>query len=189
MEGAGKPFNGDIHLQDAFIRLRKKHNIKRVIETGTYHGDTTAWLADNFEAVKTVEYNAANFSIAKKKLAGCANVEMIHGDSSKDLAKMLHGFDSDLLIFLDAHWYANPVISELKQIATAEIKPVLVIHDFKNPNDSTMGYDEYPEQGIIYDFAWIRPHLELIYGVDGYEFWYNEKATGARRGCIFITKK
>ncbi len=39
------PFNDDTHLADKFLALRDKYGIENVIETGTYHADTTQWLA------------------------------------------------------------------------------------------------------------------------------------------------
>lgn len=188
MEGQGKPFNGDTHMQDEFLRLKKKHGIERVIETGTFHGDTTAWLSDNFDFVRTIEFDRTRQNLSLRKLRGRANVELFNGDSSKDLAKMLKGFTGNLLIFLDAHWFANPVLAELKQIAEAGITPVLAIHDFYNPNDPTMGFDQYPDQGIKYEYSWIEPSLKSIYG-DNFAFHYNKVATGARRGCIFVYPK
>ena len=189
MEGAGQPFNGDLFMQDAFIKLRDKHGIKRVIETGTYHGDTTEWLATNFDKVRTIEYDRTNMNVSQRKLKKLVNVEQFQGDSSRDLSRMMLNFTDSLLIFLDAHWYKNPVIDELKQIELADIKPVLAIHDFYNPEDPTMGYDEYPAQGIKYEYSWIQPMLARIYGDASYSFHYNKKATGARRGCIFVYPK
>ena len=60
---------------------------------------------------------------------------------------MLKGFTDKLLIFLDAHWFffffCQSSAVELKQIAEAGITPVTAIHDFYNPNDPTMGFDQY----------------------------------------------
>lgn len=101
----------------------------------------------------------------------------------------MHIDDTQPLIFLDAHWYKNPLLSELHAIATHGIKPVIAIHDFKVPDHPELGYDVYAKQNITYDFAYIKESIENIYGKDGYEYHYNSEATGDKRGCIFIYPK
>lgn len=187
MQGAGKPFNGDTFLEAEMIRLRDLHGIKNVIETGTYHGDSTKFFAENFENVRTVEYKDEYFRTAQRKLKGFNNVMQLKGDSSVDLTNMLIGFKENLMIFLDAHWFANPVLKELEQISDAGIKPLIVIHDFFNVNDPTMKYDTYDHQPYVFD--WIKGYIDEIYGVNGYAYHYNKEATGVRVGCIFIYPK
>lgn len=175
-------------MQDAFIRLKAQFGITHVIETGTYHGVTTHWLAHNFDNVLTIESNHEHSYEARKLLHGHRNVEMWEGSSAERLGDMIEECEGhNLLVFLDAHWYENPVLDELRQIAELGATPVIVIHDFKNPGDPTMGYDEYPEQGIVYEWDWIKDKVDLIYGKDNYKYYYNRDATGSRRGCLFIT--
>ena len=44
---------------------------------------------------------------------------------------------------------------------------------------------------ITFEFDWIKPKLEMIYGVDGYDYYYNTDATATeiKRGLIYITPK
>ena len=97
--------------------------------------------------------------------------------------------DSKTIIFLDAHWYTNPVLNELVAIKESGKKPILAIHDFMVPDHPEFGYDIYPEQEIVYDWKWIEKYIEDIYGPKGYTKEYNTEATGAMRGCIFILPK
>ena len=184
MQFDSAPFNEDTHMEELFLRLKAKHGIKYVIETGTYHGMTTEWLANNFDNVSTVEVNDTFLKISTKRLAKYKNVKMYKGSSSELLGQMIAEAGKPLLIFLDAHWYANPVLRELELIAKSGRKPVLVIHDFKNPHDETMGYDVYPNQNIVYDWDWVKEGVEKIY--DKYELSYNDVAVGARRGALII---
>ena len=179
-------FNGDKHLAERFIELRDKHNIELVIETGTYHGQTTEWLGKNFPKVITIESNKEYYEKAKERLKRYDNVFMVMGDSSRVLEDFIPK-KKNVLFFLDAHWYQNPVIQELKQIKDSGTKPIIAIHDFKVPDRLDLGYDIYPEQGIVYDFEWIKPLLDSIY--EHYEISYNNNAVGAKRGCIFIEPK
>lgn len=187
MKGAGRPFNGDTFLEAEFLKLRDKYKLTHVIETGTYHGDTTKWLATMFFKVRTIESNLTNLKIAGKNLAGFMNLTIAHGDSSRDLSKMLPGMEDSLLIFLDAHWNSCPLAAEFEQIAAAGIKPVIVVHDVFNETDPSMGFDTYPE--MDYRFENFKPYLDKIYGIGGYEHYFNTEATGERRGCLFVIPK
>jgi hypothetical protein len=186
MEGQGMPFNGDTHMQDEFLRLKELHGIKNVIETGTNLGDTTKWLASNFDNVTTIEVNLTYHSQAKRNLSKYRNIDLIRGDSSRILNELIAFKRNNLLIFLDAHWGKNPLMDELNHIANSKTYPVLVIHDFMNPNDPTMGFDTYDNQP--YQFDWIEESLHRIYP-DGFDYHYNSEAVGARRGCIFVYPK
>ena len=186
MIGEGAPFNGDIHMEQEFLRLKEKFGIAHVIETGTYHGDTTLWLSNNFDFVITIEANLVYRGISEKRFENRKNIMLIPGDSSKDLLSQIKRCgDMPLLIFLDAHWHKNPVLRELEQIKESGKQPVLAIHDFQNPDVPDMGYDIYPNENIVYDWKWIQSRVEDIY--PKYDRYYNQKATGARRGCVFIT--
>jgi hypothetical protein len=137
-----------------------------------------------------MESNHAHAKVASEALDGRNNVLLTMGDSSVGLLHMINrNKDKKIMIFLDAHWYKNPVLKELDQIAKSGIKPVLAIHDFKNPHDPTMGYDVYPNEGIVYEFDWIQSKLIDIYGAGEYRYFYNEKAAGARRGCLFVAPR
>lgn len=185
------PFNEDTFMQTAFLELKKKHKIDLVIETGTYHGTTTKWLAKHFERVCTIEINKEFADIAANRLRNFKNCHQFLDDSVNALSYIIKQGKpfSSLCLFLDAHWYKNPLLGELEVIAACGIKPVLVIHDFYNPFHPEFGYDVYPDQKITYNFDYVSAALEKIYGKDGFNHWYNQEATGAKRGCLFVTPK
>jgi hypothetical protein len=190
MQEEGQPFNNDKHMEEEFLRLKEHFNITHVIETGTYHGDTTHWLIHNFDVVHSIESNPDHLKVAQQKLHGHRNFTQWVGSSAEKLGDILESCEGrSTLVFLDAHWYANPVLEELKRIWEVGAKPVLVIHDFKVPDHPDFGYDTYPEQKIVYEWDWIKPKIDIIYGSDGYTHYYNTKAEGAKRGCVFIFPK
>lgn len=185
----GKPFNGDFYLEQEFLNLRNTFGITHVIETGTYHGHTTTWLAENFDHVTTIESNPAYIDIALSNWTKDHSISLIEGSSAELLGDILDAYENEkLLIFLDAHWYKNPVLDELTHIANSGHKPILVIHDFKVPDKPEFGYDEYPNEKIVYEWAWIEDKIHAIYGED-FDHYYNIEATGAMRGCVFVIPK
>lgn len=190
------PFNEDSYLELEFLHLKDKFKIKSVVETGTYHGVTTTWLAKNFKKVYTTEVNPNFYTVAQNRFENEGVQKQIiayQEDSVKVLPSIIEQIrqnEDNALFFLDAHWYTNPLIGELSQIAISGYKPAIIcIHDMMNPNDPTMGYDEYPDQNIKYTYKWVQPHIEQIYGQDGFSFYFNTIASGARRGALFIINK
>jgi hypothetical protein len=185
-----KAFNTDLSITKKFLELKKEYNIGVAIETGTYHGDTTTWLAENFEIVYTVEYDKRYLEIANQNIKSYSNIRSYLGNSIDYLGSFIEeSKDSSIIIFLDAHWYANPVLLELDKIKESGIKPVLAIHDFKVPERPDLGYDIYPEQGIVYEWEWIKEKIESIYGKDGYIKEYNNDSPPNMRGCLFVLPK
>lgn len=192
------PFNGDTFMEAEFLKIKEKYAVRYVIETGTYKGFTTRWLARNFDYVFSVEIMEHYYKEALNYLIGIKNVEIYHSNSTKILPLLLLKSEREisrntdkgtLIVFLDSHWYANPVLKELEIIAASGMKPILCIHDMKNPNDETMAYDRYPEQNIVYEYSWVKPGLDLIYGYNGYDHYFNTEATGARCGALWCTPK
>jgi cephalosporin hydroxylase len=187
MEKKLTPFNADIYLEEKFLEIKKNNNLDTVIETGTFHGATTIWFSQNFKKVYTVECNEVYFKESGENIGNPINVIRKLQDSPVFLKEVLPLIDdSKTIIFLDAHWYTNPVLNELIAIKESGKKPILAIHDFMVPDHPEFGYDIYPEQDIVYNWEWIQNYIEDIYGKNGYTRGYNTEATGAMRGCLFI---
>jgi hypothetical protein len=187
MEKKLKPFNADTYLEEKFLEIKDKFSLDTVIETGTFQGATTIWFSSNFNKVYTVECNEKYYKDSGENISHLSNVVRKLEDSPDFLKNVLPSIDDKkTIIFLDAHWYTNPVLKELIEIKKSGKKPIIAIHDFMVPDCPEFGYDVYPEQGIIYDWPWIEKYIEDIYGKDGFTKEYNKKATGAMRGCLFI---
>lgn len=186
MKNPNGAFNEDSYMKSKFLEIKEKFNLDTVIETGTYHGVTTEWFANNFNSVYTVECNEVYFEEAKKNISSYSNVKSYLEDSPLFLEMVLNLVDSKkTIVFLDAHWYTNPVLKELESIKKSGKTPILAIHDFKVPNRPDFGYDIYPDQDIVYEWEWIEGHIRSIYG-NNFDIEYNQEAEGAMRGCIFI---
>lgn len=173
-----EPYNGDPYVDPQIAALVSKHMVQTIIETGTYKGSTSKALA-NWAPVVTIELDSVLFN----ETASMKNVTQFGGDSAELLPKILTGVKEPVLFYLDAHWgNHSPLLDELKAIRGCK-RPVIVIHDFKNPDRPDFGYDSW-DVGP-YDYELIQPLLHEIYP-DGYTHRYNQKAAGQRRGIIFI---
>ena len=183
------PFNGDTFLCDEFILLKNKFEIKIAVETGTFVGATTTWLSKNFDTVHTTEIKKEYYDQAVSKLIDRTNITFWNNSSTEVLSQILKECNQKTILFLDAHWYENPLLKELEIIAASGLKPIIAIHDFKNPHHPDYGYDVYPDQNILYEWSWIEDRIKSIYGEGNFEYYYNDKAIGAKRGCVFIIPK
>jgi len=172
-------FNSDTFLQELFINLIKKHAPEYIIETGTYHGETTKFLCSFSLPVLTTEIN---------NLKEYSNVTTCLNDSVNALEENLSKFiDKKVIAFLDSHWLNDEVLErELTFLKRLNTLPVLIIHDFYVPGKD-FGYDSY--NGKRYDYESYKPYFDNLYGVDNYSYRYNEQATGSRRGIILLEPK
>lgn len=182
-------FEGDNIMHDRIKELIKQFKIDLVIEGGTYLGGTARRFAMMCKQVATIEVNLEYYMRAEKTLELCHNVTQFYGSTVEILPELLavHS-DKNILFFSDAHWQEfNPMLAELEIIQHSGLKPCLAIHDFKVPNHPELGFDTYKD--IVYEWEWIKPSVEKIYGVDGYVNEYNSMAEGAKRGIIYIWPK
>ena len=187
------PFNGDEFIQREVLRLRDRFDIDTAVETGTCFGGTTAFLAQHFNRVITLELNPAYLEIARQRLGPATNVYTYLGATEEILDSVLEEqapFTSTPFFYLDAHWQAHsPLPDELLTIARRGLRPVIAIHDMQVPGQSGMAFDTYNAQP--YTFGWIRPLLDTIYGPDGYEHYFNSEADSmtVKVGVLYIIPK
>lgn len=181
-----EPFNGDSFIEQEFLKLRDKFNIKVAVELGTCLGSTAIWLSENFDTVHTVEINPEWAAIAAERMGDRPNTTLYVKNSLHALPIILPEITNETIFFIDSHWGpCNPLLRELELIKKHGIKPIIVIHDMKVPDHPELSYDQYAEEKIVYEWKWIKDHVSAIY--DGkFEHYYNSEATGAKVGCLFV---
>jgi hypothetical protein len=178
-------FEGDLYIKQEIEKLILKFDIENVIETGTFMGSTAKVLSTMVKNVYTIELNDEHYNESNAYLKDLSNVKIIKGDSKEELDKIIPDLKGNTLCYLDAHFYVVcPLMDELKMIAKHKLKPIIVIHDFKVPGKPELGFDAWNNQEFTWE--WIKPVIEEIYGVNGYSYYYNSIAEGAKRGVIYI---
>ena len=187
----GGPLNGQVGRQAIFLDLLHRVAPVAVIETGTFRGNTTEWLARNFSGpIVTCEKERIYFLQAQARLSRFPNVALMQEDSRSCLSKVLSSYkeNSRTLIYLDAHWERDlPLREELQIIFSCQPKAVVVIDDFRVPDDVGYGWDDYgPGKSLEIDY---------LKGVvpDGTQIFFprlrSGEETGAVRGaCIIATE-
>ena len=136
------PFNGQTKRKELVESLIKNFIPDILVETGTYLGNTLQYLLKFDIPTYSVEINEKFYLIAKSRFLDNKNLILNHGDSVSFL-KSLDKSQKKAFIYLDAHWYNDlPLNEELIYIEQFE-SAIVLIDDFKIPNDSRWKYDNY----------------------------------------------
>ncbi len=80
------------------------HRLQVAIETGTFLGDTTAFLADRCHSVITMELDPGLAARARERFHDREEVTVLEGDSGELLKGVLAGVDEPALFWLDGHF-------------------------------------------------------------------------------------
>ncbi|MBX9739243.1 MAG: hypothetical protein K2X62_04185 [Beijerinckiaceae bacterium] len=182
----GGPFNGQDGRRAIFDSLVKNFAPEAIVETGTFRGDTTRYMAGRCAApVYTAEFDARNVGFASENLRGLSNVRISHGDSRAFLDN-LRLPQSRVFFYLDAHWGEDlPLAEEIRIIFEKTPVPLVMIDDFKVPGDAGYGYDDYGAGSAL-----IPEYIEALCSRFGMSQFYpalpSALETGARRGCVLL---
>jgi hypothetical protein len=164
-----------------------------IVETGTFKGDSAAYMAQTSKLpVYTCEVNARFSLLARVRLRWLPGINFFVGDSRKFLQRLpsiLKGRSKRLFFYLDAHWYADlPLEGELKIIARDWQRFVIMIDDFQVPGDVGYGYDSYGENqtltferfdGVFHEHRLVAFFPNLPSGEE----------TGIKRGCVVLARE
>jgi hypothetical protein len=187
----GGPFNGQAQRCLLFSLLIERLRPVAIVETGTYLGTTTEWMAAFQIPVFTCEGSEENFGFAQARLLPMRNVSVTLGDSREFLRTLLNGALRDLrrqtnLFYLDAHWNADlPLAEEIDIICRSFPRAVIVIDDFEVPDDLGYGFDSYGPDHTL-NAAYIDPAVKQYQLAIFYPATPSSQETGMRRGCIVL---
>jgi hypothetical protein len=189
-----RAFGGPLNDQ-AFRRLIVEGvisacDLRTVIETGACRGTSTEFFAGSgVEAVFSIEYVPRLFWYTRLRLRKHPSVQILPGDSRDGLKRLASDralTGKPTLFYLDAHWGPDlPLAGEIEIVAANWSQWVIIIDDFRVPDDAGYGYDSYGEDATI-DAAYCAR-----VGIDGMRLFYpaleSRYETGFRRGCAVMT--
>lgn len=186
----GGPLNGQSGRQDIIRELIERMAFDVIVETGTYRGITTEWFCRNFKGpVLSCEIERLYHLQAVKRLERYPDARLSLQDSRSFLQRTVDELpeNSRVLFYLDAHWKDDlPVAGEIRIILASKLHSVIMIDDFKDPEDDGYRYDDYgPGKALT---------LELLSFLrdSGCRFCFPvlraSEETGAARGVCVITE-
>ena len=188
----GGPFNGQKFRQRIFFDLLYRFPITALVETGTYHGTTTALFAATSLPVYSVESHPRYFAYSQMRfLWNRTNVHLYRNDSRsflKDLSEDASVSKEDVFFYLDAHWDNDlPLRDELELIFSNWVRPIVMIDDFQVPG-SDYAFDEYGP-GKALDLHYLDPvvsarKISVFFPAVG-----SSEETGGRRGCAVLCEE
>jgi predicted O-methyltransferase YrrM len=191
--GWGGPFNGQRARQELFYRLVERFAPIAIIETGTYLGTTTEFMATTGLSIYSIEYNPRNYGFARARLWRSHNVHLLRGDSRSALRVLFDGplrgsRNHILFVYLDAHWDSDlPLIEELEIVFGSCPNAIVMVDDFQVPFEAGYGYDDYGVGRVL-----TADYIEPIVAAYGLRVLYpstpSVHETGARRGCVVLAK-
>jgi hypothetical protein len=114
-------------VKRAMLRAEARRiGAKTFVETGTYMGDTPWALRDCFRKLYSIEVQPELAAIARKRFSRYPEVEIVQGDSAKELSGLMGRVEEPALFWLDGHYSAGitgrgakdcPIYEELEAIA------------------------------------------------------------------------
>jgi predicted O-methyltransferase YrrM len=184
----GGPFNDQRARARLCEQLAAVGGVQAVVETGTYRGTTTLFLARLFGTpVHSVEINPRYHYYAWLRTRGVANIRLSLGDSRQFLQGLAHNPNvpkQDVFFYLDAHRPGNmPVCEELDLICRHWHQPLVMIDDVEVPGDPGYGFNDYG-RGLRFGTE------SLSSAAQEFRHFYpatsSREETGYRRGCILL---
>jgi len=188
----GGPFNGQKFRQQIFTDLDGELGFKSIVETGTFRGVTTAFMAENSTAkIFSVEAEPRFYHYARLNLRRFKDLQVRNADSRAFLESLIEDTrvpKQGVFFYLDAHWNADlPLFEEVKLIGDNWQDVVIMIDDFEVPGDSDYKFDDYGEgKRLCLDYL----GAELLTNWSVY-FPSGRAAddTGIKRGCVVLASR
>jgi len=190
----GGPFNGQLARAALFRSLVAQLKPQAIIETGTYHGTTTEFMAQTGLPLFTVENHPRNYGFSRARLLRCRRVTVHRGDSRQFLRHLFQGplrafADRTLFAYLDAHGENDlPLADEIDLIFGHCRAAVIMIDDFQVPDDKAYRYDDYGGADALTP-AYIEPSIRTHDLQAYYPSVPAAQETGMRRGCVVLAKQ
>ncbi len=187
-------FNGQMVRKRIFTELLSVCEFEAIVETGTWLGNTTGYMAETANLpIYTSEINPRFHRIAKQRLNEVANIHNIHMQLSDSRAFLRHlattSLTSQCLFFyLDSHWYNDlPLHDEITLIANHWQQFVIMVDDFKVPHDAEYEYDRYGKTSLALDY--IQDLLVSHQLVPFFPIVPASEESGSRRGCVVLARQ
>jgi len=186
-------FNGQLRRKEIFSDLLATFPFTALVETGTWTGDTTGYLAETSRLpVFSGELSYRFHSLAKRRLVNFPGITLRNADSRRFLTDL--AAEDDLrqratFFYLDAHWHSDlPLAEEIELIAVNWKNFVIMIDDFAVPGDAGYGFDDYGE-GKALTMEYIAPVMKRNDLAAYYPSAASEQETGHKRGSIVLVRR
>jgi hypothetical protein len=162
-----KPDN-HIYKQNRIIKIQEEYNFDIFIETGTYYGQMVFCVRNLFRRIYSIEIFEKLATLNARSFREWKNINIICGDSSIELEKIMNNIHSQSVLFwLDGHYSGigtgcgekmTPIIEEIRIILKNNpIKYVIIIDDLRLFD----GIDYPSKDALLNEFSGIRDKVTI----------------------------
>lgn len=139
LRGQTHPMTPD-QKRATLLHYAQRYGTPQFLETGTYLGDTLAYLAPHFTHLASIELSKELFQKARQRFDGHGKISLYQGDSAEIIPGLMDALEERGLIWLDAHYSGGftaiagdeetPILAELRQVfARNAHKHIILIDD------------------------------------------------------------
>ena len=182
------PLNRQVKRRECVEKLLAEFLPQTIVETGTFLGTSTLFLAANAPdgcPVHTVELDDLYYRFSAKRFQRQGVDIQIHHMSSEALLGETRFDVERLFVYLDAHWYDYlPIREEI--LALKDYSQIIIgIDDFEVPGEPAWGFDNYRRRGVL---TWSYIQNEAKDFAVFYPAYTPEEDNGAKRGFCILAK-
>jgi len=115
------------HKRAKILEIAKKFGCGTFVETGTFVGDTVAYMVPHFRSIISIELSPKLAERARHRFAAEPAVQILEGDSSEMLATIVPTLHERGFFWLDGHYSHTCTVNgeKLETARGAEETPVL----------------------------------------------------------------
>lgn len=188
----GGPFNGQYFRCRMVEEIFKVVEPAFVVETGTFRGTTTEYLANLARVpIYTIENERRFYGFSRARFLRFPMVHVHFGDSRAILADLIRKESIPTtvgLFYLDAHWAPDlPLWDEVEIVFRNWSSAVILIDDFQVPDDPGYHFDNYGPGKALTVESLATLQKRFNFGV-----WFpacrSEDESGSRRGCAVLAQ-
>ena len=147
---AGRPQPPPQAFKHQLIRhMAERFGTRVLVETGTNFGHTVSAGLGIFHSIYSIELMDELWASARRRFARHPQVRLSHGDSARELPRILSELSEPALFWLDAHYSGTgtaradidtPIAQELLAISKHPVKNHVVLIDDARHFDGTNSY-------------------------------------------------
>ena len=134
----GKPVRSPHLLKQMTVaEYGRRHNLRTLVETGTYYGEMVAPMRTHFDRIYSIELDPQLAEISRQRFAEDASITVLEGDSQVLIPQVVAKLDAPALFWLDAGYYGmhpaqgdlTRLLSELRAILSTPVAGHVVLMD------------------------------------------------------------
>jgi hypothetical protein len=117
--------------QQTLKSYAESYHLKIFVETGTFRGEMVQAMEGVFTKIYSIELSKELYDEAKKRFKNQKHIELVHGDSGKELKKVMQKVDKPALFWLDGHYSGGKTAKGIKDTPIyEELTHILHMKDF-----------------------------------------------------------